>query len=111
MYVGFWVFFNFHMEMWRKHAHTLEPLTKICSTKVKFKWNGIKKNPFMEIKNIVVREILLSYTNSSEEFINHTDDYKTKTGGLIIQNGKTVLFYARKLTPSKVIIQLHKYNC
>ena len=54
------------------------------------------------MKKILVREILLSYTKYSEEFIIHTDDYKMKIGGLIIQNGKTVYFYSHKLITSKI---------
>ena len=29
---------NYYRDMWHKHAHTLTPLTKLCSTKLKFNW-------------------------------------------------------------------------
>ena len=56
-----------------KRAYTLAPLTKPCSTKVKFKWADVENNAFIEIKKIVGRDVLLSYHNFSEKFIIHTD--------------------------------------
>ena len=38
----------------------LEPLTKIMSSKVKFKWTKIEQGDFEEIKRIVVRIVLLA---------------------------------------------------
>ena len=36
--------FNNYRDMWRKHTHTLSPLTKLCSTKVEFSWPDVEKN-------------------------------------------------------------------
>ena len=46
--------------MWRNHAHTLAPLTKLCSTKVKFKWTGVENNVFLAMKKIVGCDVLIS---------------------------------------------------
>ena len=32
---------NDYRDMWRKHAHKLDPLNKLCSTKVKFEWTDV----------------------------------------------------------------------
>ena len=88
--------------MCHKRAHTLDPLTKLCSTKVKFKWTDVENNPFIEMKKILGCEILLSYTNFSEMFIIHTDARKMQLGGMISQNGKPINFYSRKLTPAQM---------
>ena len=37
----FMVLVNYCGDMGRKRSHTLAPLTKLCSTKVKFEWNDI----------------------------------------------------------------------
>ena len=30
--------------MWRRRAHKLAPLSKLCSTKVKSEWTDVEKN-------------------------------------------------------------------
>ena len=59
--------------MWRNHAHTLAPLIKLCSTEVKFKYTVVENNTFISMKNMVGRDLLLSYPNFSEKFIILTD--------------------------------------
>ena len=54
------------------------------------------------MKNIVGRDVLLSYPNFGEKFIIHTDASKTQLGGVISKNGKPIAFYSRKLTPAQI---------
>ena len=54
---------NFYKYMWNKRAHTLAPLTKLCSTKVKFKWTDVENNAFIAMKNIVGCDVLIYYPN------------------------------------------------
>ena len=49
--------------MWKRRSHTLVPLTKITSSKVKFKWNKTEQDNFEEIKLIVAHDNLLAYPN------------------------------------------------
>ena len=51
---------NYYRDMWCRSAYTLSPLTKIFSTKVKFKWTDVENNAFTAMKNIVGRYVLLS---------------------------------------------------
>ena len=88
--------------MWRKRAHTLAPLTKLCSTKFKFKSTDVENNAFIEMKKIVGRDVLISYPNFNEKFIIHANTSNTQIGGIIIQNGKPIYFYSRKLTPAQI---------
>ena len=44
----------------------------------------------------VGRDVLLSYTNFSEEFIIQTDSRKVNLRGVINQNGKPIAFYSQK---------------
>ena len=41
---------KYYRDMWRKRAHTLAPLTKLCSTKFKFKWTEVENNAFIDMK-------------------------------------------------------------
>ena len=66
--------------MWRKHAHTLATVKKICSNKAKFTWTGVDHKDFTLMKKIVRRDMLLSYPNFSEEIIIHIDASRTHTG-------------------------------
>ena len=88
--------------MWLKRAHTLAPLTKLCSSDVKFKWTDVENNAFVAMKKIVGRDVLLCYPNISVKFIIHTDSSKTQLGGVISQNGKLIAFYSRTLTPAQI---------
>ena len=88
--------------MWRRRAHTLAPLTRLCSTKVKFKWTEVEQNAFMAMKKIVGRDVLLAYPDFTKEFVIHTDASKAQLGGVISQEGKPIAFYSRKLTPAQI---------
>ena len=78
--------------MWQKCAHTLYPLPKLCSTRVKFKWNEVEQNAYMEMNKIVGHNILLSYPNVREGFIIHTNASNNQIGGLMSQNGNPITF-------------------
>ena len=54
------------------------------------------------MKQIVIRDVLISYPNFSERFIIYTDDSKTRLGGVISQNGIPINFYSHKLTPAQI---------
>ena len=97
---------NYYTDILRKCAHTLDPLTKLWSTKVKLKWTDIDPNSFMEMNKIVSRYSLLSYPNFIEEFIIHADPRKTQLGIVIIQNWNPIVFYSHKLTPENLFIKI-----
>ena len=56
----------------------------------------------MTMKKIVGRDVLISYPNYSEEYIINIDANKNNLRGIIIQNGKPISSYSRKLTPAEV---------
>ena len=88
--------------MWRKRTHTLSPLPKLFSTKVKFKWTDVYQNSFRKMKKIVGKDILILYPNLSEDFIIHTDARKMHSGEVIRQNSKPIAFYSHKLNSPQI---------
>ena len=81
-----------------RRPHTLAPLTKITSSKAKFKWTKIEQDAFDEIMRIVARDILLDYPEFNEKFKIHNNDSDFQIGRFIIQKGKPITFYSRKIT-------------
>ena len=55
------VLVNYYHDVWLISSHTLVSLTKIVSSKVKFKWNKIEQDDSDEIKRILAHDILLAY--------------------------------------------------
>ena len=59
--------------MWPRRSHTLVPLTKITSKKIKLQWAKIEQDVFDEIKWIVARDNLLNYLDFNDTFKIHTN--------------------------------------
>ena len=92
---------NYYRDMWHRRAHTLTPLTKLCSTKLKFNWTQTEQKAFEDMKKIVGRDVLLSYPDFSKEFVIHTDASKFQLGAVISQGSKPIAFYLRKLNQAQ----------
>ena len=75
----------------------LAPLTKITSSKAKFKWTKIKQYAFDEIKWVVASDNLLTYPYFNEEFKIHTNASDLQLVAVINHKGKHIAFYSRKL--------------
>ena len=84
--------------MWSRLSHTLAPLTKTLSSKMKLKWTNIEQDVFEEIKRIVSHNILLAYPDFNKEFKTHTDTCDFQLGAVVIHNGKPIALYSTKLT-------------
>ena len=87
--------------MWPRRSHTLAYLTKSTSIKRNFKWKEVKQDAFDKIKQIVVRDNLLTYPDFNETFKIHTDATVFQLGAVIIQKVKPIAFYSRKLTDAQ----------
>ena len=54
------------------------------------------------MKKVMSRQTLLIYPNFSQPFHIFADGSKVQLGAVIMQNGKPVAFYSRKLTPAQI---------
>ena len=61
----------------------------------------VEQDAFDEIKRIVARNTLLTYPDLNETFKIHNDARTFQLGAVIIQKGKPIGFYGRKLTDSQ----------
>ena len=88
--------------MWPGRSHMLVPLTKSTSIKRNFKWKQAEQGTFNEIKRIVEHDTLLIYPDFNETFKMHTDASAFQLGVVVIQKGKPIAFYSRKLTDDHI---------
>ena len=61
----------------------------------------VKQDAFDKIKWIMARDNLLTYPYFNETFKIHTDASAFHLGAVIIQKGKPIAFYSRKITDSQ----------
>ena len=92
---------NYYRDMWKRRSHILAPLSSLISNKSTWKWTTECDKAFKEIKRLVAQEAILAYPDFSKEFHVYTDASDTQLGGVIMQEGKPLAFYTRKLNPAQ----------
>ena len=92
---------NYYRDMWPKRSHLLAPLSALTSSKVKWKWTDECQVAFEQMKEMIARETLLTYPDFNKPFEIHTDASQVQLGACILQDGKPVAFYSRKLNPAQ----------
>ena len=92
---------NYYRDMWIRQSEVLAPLATLTSSKKKFLWTEKCQKAFDTIKQILSKEILLTYPNFNLPFEIHTDASDVQLGAVISQNGHPIAFYSRKLNPAQ----------
>ena len=92
---------NYYRNMWARCPHTLAPLTKITSNKVKFTLTKIKQDAFDEIMRVVARDTLIIYPDYNENFNIHTNAINFQLGEVIRKKVKSIAFYSRQMFDSQ----------
>ena len=87
--------------MWPRRSHVLAPLTRLMSIKRKFKWTNAEQYAFDKIKSIVDPDTLLTFLDFNETFKIHTDASVFQLVAVIINKGKPIALYSRKLTDAQ----------
>jgi hypothetical protein len=83
--------------MWQKRSHMLAPLTGLVSPIVEYKWGEEEQKAFDEIKQKVSQETLLTFPDFEKEFHVYTDAPTRQWGAVVMQEGKPLTFFSRKL--------------
>jgi hypothetical protein len=92
---------NYYRDMWQNRSHMLAPLTELVSPLVKDKWGEEQQIAFGEIKQKVSQETLLAFPDFEKECYVYTDASNKQLGAVIMQEGKPLAFYSRKLNSSQ----------
>ena len=92
---------NFYRDMWKRRSHLLAPLTTLVSKNEAFVWGQEQQNAFEEMKRVISKETLLTFPDFNKEFHIYTDASNTQLGAVIMQEGKPLAFYSRKMNKAQ----------
>jgi hypothetical protein len=95
---------NFYRNLWPKRSETLAPLNKIASKhgKLNWKWGDEQQKAFEKAKDMLSKEARLSYLDFSKPFDLYTDASDLQLGAILVQEGKPLGFYTRKLNSAQM---------
>jgi len=88
-------------DMWIRRSHVSEPLTKLLSKSVKWKWTDVEQQAFEQVKKTMSRETLSHCPDFNKPFETHTDASLCQSGAGITQDNKPTAFCSRKLNPAQ----------
>jgi hypothetical protein len=93
---------NYYHDMWPSRAHILKLLTDHSGLKKKAPINWQKRqDTFDKMRLLMAANALAAYLNHNKQFDMNTDASDFQLGALIIQEGRPVAYFSRKLTKSQ----------
>jgi len=94
---------TFYREMFPRRSHVLAPLCKLTEAKgkTKFLWSSDCHKAFKLVKAMLAKDVFIRYPDHDKAFHVYTDASDTQLGAVIMQEGKPVAYFSRKLTAAQ----------
>ena len=97
---------NYYKEMWPSRAHILAPLTeKTGNDQPKdaksLVWTDEMDEAFKKIKALIAADAFIAYPDHNKPFEIYTDASELQMGGVIMQEGRPVAFFSKKLNQAQ----------
>ena len=91
---------NYYKSLWARQVHILAPLGELTGTKPSH-WNNCKEQIFKVMKVLLAANCINKYLDYTIPVHIHTDMSNYQLGAAIIQNGKHIAYYSKKLTETQ----------
>ena len=94
---------NYYRDMWPSRAHILKPLTNQSGLKKKapIQWTDEMQTAFDKMRLLMATDALAAYPDHNKRFDIYTDASDFQLGACIIQEGRPVAYFSRKLMKSQ----------
>lgn len=97
---------NFYRDLFPRRSHLLQSFYDLTNStdkrNVVIPWNSTHDRAFQELKAVVAKDAIMAFPNHRLPFHVYTDASDKQLGACIMQSGRPVAYYSKKLSPAQM---------
>mmetsp|Transcript_8887 Transcript_8887/g.14664 ORF Transcript_8887/g.14664 Transcript_8887/m.14664 type:complete len:1289 (+) Transcript_8887:344-4210(+) len=97
---------NFYRDLFPRRSHLLQSFYDLTNStdkrNVVIPWTSAHDHAFQELKAVVAKDAIMAFPNHRQPFHIYTDASDKQLGACIMQAGRPVAYYSKKLSPAQM---------